>query len=124
MSKGGKKDGGGYGKPPVDTRFKPGQSGNLRGRPRRSMFDDDTDEVFIEELHKHISVMVNGRAKKVHPLTLIARRLVKACVEGNLKAILLYKQFTDLQVLSQAAKARQKARNMKLLQDFLKDCEE
>jgi hypothetical protein len=43
---------------------------------------------------------------------------VKTCLEGNLKAIMLYKQFTDLQVLSQAAKARRKARNMKLVQDL------
>lgn len=26
----------GYGKPPLHTRFKPGQSGNPRGRPRRA----------------------------------------------------------------------------------------
>ncbi len=88
------------------------------------MFDDDTDDVFIEELHKRISVVVNGRAKKVHPVALIARRLVKACLEGNLRAIMLYKQLTDLQVLSQAAKARRKARNMKLVQDFLRNSEE
>ena len=38
----GEKDGGdgecgiGYGRPPMHTRFKPGQSGNVRGRPRGS----------------------------------------------------------------------------------------
>ena len=45
------KDGGdgddsiGYGKPPMHTRFKPGQSGNVKGRPRGSnKFDHDYEE--------------------------------------------------------------------------------
>ena len=42
----------GYGKPPQHTRFKPGQSGNARGRPRKS-----------KELNKLIQAELDGMAK-------------------------------------------------------------
>ena len=66
----------GYGKPPNHSKFKPGQSGNLRGRPKHSHlprkrgFFDEGDDAFNEELLKPVTVLVNGRKQKIHPLKL------------------------------------------------------
>jgi len=69
----------GYGKPPAQTRFKPGQSGNLRGRPKRSrnfrtLFDHALDQkVTIREGDKErtvtkrealVATVVNGALMK------------------------------------------------------------
>src|SRR5829696_5900243 len=69
----------GYGKPPAQTRFKPGQSGNPRGRPKRSrnfriLFDHALDQkVTIREGDKErtltkrealVVTVVNGALMK------------------------------------------------------------
>lgn len=119
MSKQGK-DSVGYGKAPTHTRYKPGQSGNPRGRPRRNLLEDG-EHAFEEELLKSVTVLVNGRTKKVHPLKLIAKRLVKECIEGNLKAINLYMQITNCQFISKSEKARRRLATLRIFDDFLKD---
>jgi hypothetical protein len=119
MSKG-KKDGVGYGKPPVDTRFKPGQSGNRRGRPKRSLLDDG-EYAFEEELLKPVTIAANGRKRKVHPMTLIARRVVKESIDGNFKAIRLYHHLTDFQFLSRSEKASRRLHTRRLFDEFFRD---
>lgn len=48
----------GYGKPPVHTRFKPGQSGNRKGRPRGSK----NVATVVEELwNRKMRVTIDGR---------------------------------------------------------------
>jgi hypothetical protein len=116
------KDDVGYGKPPSHTKYKPGQSGNPRGRPRRSIFDDG-EHAFEEELLKSLTVTVDGRKKKVHPMTLIAKRIVKDSIDGNFKAINLYKQLTDFQFASKSEKAKRRLCTRRLLEQFFKDGE-
>jgi Family of unknown function (DUF5681) len=61
-------------KPPLHTRFKPGQSGNPKGRPKgRSNFA----ETLLKEFHKPVSATINGKPIKVTNAQLFASALVK-----------------------------------------------
>ena len=48
----------GRGKPPVHTRFKPGQSGNPRGRPRGAV---DAKQALQAALGERVTITENGR---------------------------------------------------------------
>jgi hypothetical protein len=73
----------GYGVPPEHTRFKPGHSGNPRGRkPQFGSFEAD----LIEELNAEISVRENGSERKISNQKAIIRAVIKAAVDGNMRA--------------------------------------
>ena len=111
----------------LDTKFKPGQSGNPHGRPKRSklLFDEaDDDDAFEEELLKPVTVIgANGRKKKVSPLKLIAARLRKDSIDGDLKAIRMFERLTNFQFLSRREKKRRRLYTQRLLEQFMKDGE-
>jgi hypothetical protein len=52
----------GYGKPPRHTRFKKGQSGNPRGRPKESK---NLATLLKEALNEHVIVAENGGRRKI-----------------------------------------------------------
>ena len=55
----------GYGKPPEATRFKPGQSGNPRGRPKKEL---DIRALLQALTQQEVSVTLNGRKVKISSL--------------------------------------------------------
>ena len=71
----------GYAKPPSRTRFKPGQSGNPRGRPRGAK---NFVTAIEGELRARVTVTENGRRKRVTKREVIAKRLVNRAAEGDL----------------------------------------
>jgi hypothetical protein len=73
----------GYGKPPRHTRFKPGQSGNPRGRVkgRKNLATE-----LLEELSERVIVTENGRQKKLSKQTVILKRMVTDAAQGDAKA--------------------------------------
>lgn len=74
----------GYGKPPEATRFRPGQSGNPKGRPKGSR---NFATVIQEELAARITVTENGRRRKITKRQAIAKQLVNKAAAGDPKAI-------------------------------------
>lgn len=73
----------GYKKPPKNSQFKAGQSGNHKGRPKGSLnFIAEIDR----ELSTRVTVKENGRNKQVTKKRIIAKRLVNKAIEGDLKA--------------------------------------
>jgi hypothetical protein len=73
----------GYGKPPKHTRFKPGQSGNPRGKVKgRKNLATELEE----ELSERVVVTENGRKKTLSKQTLILKRMVTDAAQGNGKA--------------------------------------
>src|SRR5260370_30614119 len=52
----------GYGKPPLHTRFKKGQSGNPRGRPRGAK---NLTTLLIDALNQPVVVTENGRRRQI-----------------------------------------------------------
>jgi Family of unknown function (DUF5681) len=62
----------GYCKPPEATRFKPGKSGNLKGRPKGSknaipsLSDERIKKLIIEEAYRTVPI-VKKRPSRLHP---------------------------------------------------------
>ena len=76
----------GYGKPPVHTRFKKGQSGNPNGRHKGSKNFSTTLE---ETLQEKVVIRENGKTKTVSKQDVIAKHLVTKAANGELRAISL-----------------------------------
>lgn len=75
----------GYRRPPVSGRFKPGRSGNPKGRPKGSR---NFLAVLEQELNKTISVTENGKKHKLTRLQAIVKRMVNAALNGDQRALL------------------------------------
>ena len=76
----------GFAKTPVHSRFKPGKSGNPKGRPRGSK---NKSTILRETLAQKVTVQQNGRALKMNKLTVIITTLVNKAASGDLRAISL-----------------------------------
>src|SRR5271165_916150 len=73
----------GYKKPPRHTQFKPGQSGNVKGRPKGAK---NFATVFQEELCVPIEVTENGKRKRISKRQAIAKQHINKAVAGDPKA--------------------------------------
>ena len=78
------KDAIGYAKPPMAKRFKPGQSGNPKGRPKGSR---GFAAELTEELGETIRVSENGKVKKLSKQRAMIKSLVAKAAKGDPKAI-------------------------------------
>lgn len=75
----------GYGRPPVDTRFQKGRSGNPRGRPRTRK---NLATMAREVLQQPVVVMVNGRRRTVPALQAVLHRLLaRGLKDGDPRAL-------------------------------------
>ena len=74
----------GYAKPPLNTKFRPGQSGNPSGRPKGAK---NFGTAIDAELRARVTVTENGKRKRVSKREVIAKRLVNRAAEGDLRAI-------------------------------------
>jgi hypothetical protein len=74
----------GYGKPPRHTRFKRGQSGNPRGRPRGSK---NLPTLLTEALNKRVIVAENEGRRKITKREAIITQLVNRSAKADLRAI-------------------------------------
>jgi hypothetical protein len=73
----------GYKKPPRETQFKPGQSGNPKGRPKeRKNFKTE----LLEELHERIAVKEGGAHRKVTKQRAMLKSLTAKALHGDTKA--------------------------------------
>ena len=76
----------GYRRPPRATRFKPGQSGNLLGRPRKPK---PVQDLLATELRRRVMIRENGREQRIPKLELVMKRLVNDAIQGNYPAVRL-----------------------------------
>jgi hypothetical protein len=71
----------GYGRPPVASRFRPGRSGNPRGRPR---VERSLSAIVAAALRQRITVTENGgRVRHMSKLEATVRQIVNSAVEGE-----------------------------------------
>jgi hypothetical protein len=73
----------GYAKPPKQTRFKPGCSGNPRGRPKGTK-NLKTD--LLEELGEKILVREGERSRQVSKQRAVVKTLVSRTLKGDARA--------------------------------------
>lgn len=82
----------GYAKPPRQTRFRPGVSGNPSGRPKKPPnIRSELNRVLAQET----SIHDGAREFRVSIRTAIARKIVELAMDGDPKAIALVMSHDD-----------------------------
>jgi Family of unknown function (DUF5681) len=73
----------GYGKPPRATQFKPGRSGNPKGRPKgtRNLATD-----LAAELSEPITVREEGRQRRISKQRALVKSLMAKSLQGDIRA--------------------------------------
>ena len=74
----------GKGKPPAHSRFKPGQSGNPNGRPRKKV---TLAEAIERELNTRITVNEGGKQRRIRKVDAIAKQQTNKAAALLMKAI-------------------------------------
>jgi hypothetical protein len=70
----------GYKKPPKETQFKPGQSGNPKGRPKKVK---DFDKLFDRELSQTIRISDGGQMLSLTKREVLVKGLVNDALKGE-----------------------------------------
>lgn len=82
----------GFGRPPKETQFKKGQSGNSKGRPKGAR-GFKTDLKY--ELSQRMTISENGKSMKLSKQQIILKQLAGKAMKGDIRAI---NKLTDLAV--------------------------
>lgn len=70
----------GYGKPPIHTQFKKGESGNPKGRPKPV---ENMSEAVAKEFSQYIEIKENGKIKRVKAMEAVAKKILAEALKGN-----------------------------------------
>jgi hypothetical protein len=83
----------GFGKPPEHSRFKKGQSGNPRGRPRRpthavpEMHEAGMKEIILVEAYRLVDIHEGGKETRLPLIQVIIRQLAVSAAQGSRPAM-------------------------------------
>ena len=77
----------GYGKPPKNTQFQKGISGNPTGRPKKSL--DFYDEL-IKEALSPVTINDNGQRKRISKFPGITKQMTNKALTGSNQALRIY----------------------------------
>lgn len=81
----------GYRRPPQASQFRPGQSGNPKGRPKRL---PSVEEMFAAELNRSLTIRSDGGTTRMAVKIVLIRQFLKLAAKGNPRAL-----FTSLEML-------------------------
>jgi hypothetical protein len=112
----------GYGRPPVEHQFKPGQSGNKGGRPKGSK---NEATILNELLSRKININQNGKTRRISVLEGMFLKFAEDALRGNPKSaafLLARKQL--IESIEQPAVAALDADEQKILDAFAQEIEE
>src|SRR5271165_4865352 len=82
----------GYGRPPLASRFRRGQSGNPRGRPKGAR---NLSTVLASALSERVAVTENGRRRRITKLEAAIKQLVNRAAAGEARATALLIQLAQ-----------------------------
>lgn len=110
----------GYGRPPKKTQFKPGQSGNPRGRPKGAK----NEAIILREIMtRQIGVQEGGRTRKISVLAAILLRFAENALKGDAKsATLLLNRYGAVKDVEETYESSQE--DEKILAEFVKSVED
>jgi hypothetical protein len=74
----------GYRRPPKTTQFKPGESGNPKGRPKGGR---PVGTLLQDILQQKVAVTENGKTKRIPVLEVMLRRLANDAMRGEQRSI-------------------------------------
>ena len=77
----------GYGKPPKNTQFQKGISGNPTGRPKKAA---EFHSIFMKESESLMTIIDNGQRRRISKLEAIAKQLHNKALTGNIHAMRIY----------------------------------
>lgn len=116
----------GYGKPPVSSRFKPGESGNRRGRPKGArnkapaLNQERLKEIVLEEAYRTIGINDGDRQIEVPMAQAIVRTIAINAVKGQQRA---QKLFTEMLTTTERENRADYLREVEALIDYKLDWE-
>tara|TARA_R110002072_G_scaffold233813_1_gene391476 strand:- start:2518 stop:2916 length:399 start_codon:yes stop_codon:yes gene_type:complete len=84
----------GYKKPPKHSQWKPGQSGNPNGRPKKTK---DFNKLLDIELSKEVSITEGGRKIVLSKREILLKSLVNDALKGDLRAMKMVLPFLTSQ---------------------------
>ncbi len=106
----------GYRKPPKNTRFQKGVSGNPTGRPKKAA---NFHSIFLKESESLMTIIDNGKRRRISKLEAIAKQVHNKAVTGNIPALRIFVALYP-QVLETAAlqsKERERLKDPKRMTD-------
>jgi phosphoenolpyruvate carboxylase len=74
----------GFGKPPRETQFQPGTSGNLNGRPKGS---PNLATTLARALRERVTINENGERRQITKLEAAVKQLANKAATGDLNAM-------------------------------------
>ena len=83
----------GYGNPPKASRFKPGQSGNPKGRPKGSR---SARALLDRALSTPITITENGKSRTVQHREALFKSLTAKALKGDMRSLALIIKLMDL----------------------------
>jgi Family of unknown function (DUF5681) len=110
----------GYGRPPRETRFRPGQSGNPTGSRKGSK----TIGARLRELmNSKVTVTEQGRTRRISRLDVMLRQLTNDAMRGDQRALKLLMEFLHRYGAEAEATARSEeitSEDLEILADYLR----
>ena len=82
----------GYGRPPEQSKFKPGQSGNPNGRPPKSK---NKKRILTEMLFEPVTVSLGQQRTRLTRLEVMIRTTVNKAVQGDARAYRNVQRWVD-----------------------------
>lgn len=73
----------GYRKPPKERRFKKGQSGNPKGRPKKVVKSESFYKLAIDELDTSVTIADQGKNLRLSKRALIVKQIVNKAAKGE-----------------------------------------
>jgi hypothetical protein len=94
----------GYQRPPKDHQFKPGRSGNLKGRPNGSK---NVATLVLEVLRRKIKVHDRGQIRHVPTLEAMVLKFIESALKGNTKsATFLFNWYAEVEAAEKNLKKK------------------